>query len=64
MKGEAVASGCEHADNIAPALFGGFTLVKSTQPLEVLSLPTPADLFATIIHPQIEVKTAEAIISF
>ncbi|MFC7444286.1 Homoserine kinase [Mesoflavibacter sp. HG96] len=60
MKGEAVASGCEHADNIAPALFGGFTLVKSTQPLEVLSLPTPADLFATIIHPQIEVKTAEA----
>ena len=60
MKGEAVASGCEHADNIAPALFGGFTLVKSTQPLEVLSLPTPADLYATIIHPQIEVKTAEA----
>ena len=60
MKGEAVASGCEHADNIAPAIFGGFTLVKSTQPLEVLSLPTPADLFATIIHPQIEVKTAEA----
>lgn len=60
MKGEAVASGCEHADNIAPALFGGFTLVKSTQPLEVLSLPTPADLHATIIHPQIEVKTAEA----
>ncbi len=60
MKGEAVASGCEHADNIAPALFGGFTLVKSTQPLEVLSLPTPADLYATIIHPQIEVKTSEA----
>ncbi|WP_370213795.1 homoserine kinase [Mesoflavibacter profundi] len=60
MKGEAVASGCEHADNIAPALFGGFTLVKSTKPLEVLSLPTPADLYATIIHPQIEVKTAEA----
>lgn len=60
MKGEAVASGCEHADNIAPAIFGGFTLVKSTQPLQVLSLPTPSDLYATIIHPQIEVKTAEA----
>ncbi|WP_417557575.1 homoserine kinase [Mesoflavibacter zeaxanthinifaciens] len=60
MKGEAVASGCEHADNIAPALFGGFTLVKNTQPLQVLSLPTPSDLYATIIHPQIEVKTAEA----
>jgi len=60
MKGEALASGTEHADNIAPALFGGFTLVKSAQPLEILELPTPNDLFATIIHPQIEVKTSEA----
>ncbi|WP_055437365.1 homoserine kinase [Lacinutrix algicola] len=60
MKGEAVASGCEHADNIAPALFGGFTLVKSTSPLKVLQLPTPKDLFVTIIHPQIEVKTSES----
>ncbi|WP_055446133.1 homoserine kinase [Lacinutrix mariniflava] len=60
MKGEAVASGCEHADNIAPALFGGFTLVKSTTPLKVLQLPTPKDLFVTIIHPQIEVKTSES----
>lgn len=60
MKGEAIASGCEHADNIAPALFGGFTLVKSTSPLQVLQLPTPEDLFVTIIHPQIEVKTSEA----
>ena len=60
MKGEAVASGCEHADNIAPALFGGFTLVKSTIPLEVLQIPTPNKLFATIIHPQIEIKTSES----
>ena len=41
MKGEAVASQSEHADNIAPALFGGFTLVKSLEPLEVLQIPTP-----------------------
>jgi len=60
MKGEALASGSEHADNIAPALFGGFTLVKSTKPLEILELPTPNQLFTTIIHPQIEVKTSEA----
>ncbi|MGR7814125.1 homoserine kinase [Lacinutrix undariae] len=60
MKGEAVASGCEHADNIAPALFGGFTLVKSTIPLEVLQIPTPSQLFATVIHPQIEIKTSES----
>jgi homoserine kinase len=60
MKGEAVASQSEHADNIAPALFGGFTLVKSLKPLEILELPTPSDLFAVVIHPQIEIKTADA----
>ncbi|GAA0758252.1 homoserine kinase [Psychroflexus lacisalsi] len=60
MKGEAVASQSEHADNLAPAIFGGFTLVKSLSPLEILKLPVPDDLYATIIHPQIEIKTAEA----
>jgi homoserine kinase len=60
MKGEAVASQSEHADNIAPALFGGFTLVKSLDPLEVLQIPTPSDLFAVVIHPQIEIKTSDA----
>lgn len=60
MKGEAFASGSEHADNIAPGIFGGFTLVKSLSPLEVLQLPTPKDLYVTIIHPQIEIKTSEA----
>ncbi|WAC02826.1 homoserine kinase [Lacinutrix neustonica] len=60
MKGEALASGCEHADNIAPAIFGGFTLVKSCTPLQVLAIPSPSKLYATIIHPEIEIKTAEA----
>lgn len=60
MKGEALASGSEHADNLAPGIFGGFTLVKSTSPLEVLQLPTPKDMYATIIHPQIEIKTSDA----
>ena len=60
LKGEVLASGSEHADNLAPALFGGFTLVKSVRPLKVLQLPTPNDLFANIIHPQIEVKTSDA----
>lgn len=60
MKGEAIASQSEHADNLAPALFGGFVLVKSLNPLEVLNLPTPDELYAVIIHPQIEIKTAEA----
>jgi len=60
IKGEAVASKCEHADNLSPALFGGFTLVKSISPLQILEIPTPKDLYATIIHPQIEIKTSEA----
>ena len=60
MKGEALASKCEHADNLAPAIFGGFTLVKSLSPLHVLQLPTPKDLFAVVIHPQIEIKTSES----
>ncbi|SFZ91528.1 homoserine kinase [Flaviramulus basaltis] len=60
IKGEAVASKCEHADNLAPALFGGFTLVKSISPVEILQIPTPENLYATIIHPQIEIKTSES----
>jgi homoserine kinase len=60
MKGEAIASNSEHADNLAPAIFGGFTLVKSTLPLDILQIPTPTELYATLIHPQIEIKTSDA----
>ena len=60
IKGEAVASGSEHADNIAPGIFGGFTLVKSLKPLEIFQIPTPDNLFSVIIHPQIEIKTSTA----
>ena len=60
IKGEALASKCEHADNLAPALFGGFTLVKSLNPIDIIQIPCPDDLYATIIHPQIEIKTSEA----
>ncbi len=60
IKGEALASNCEHADNLAPALFGGFTLVKSLDPLEILEIPCPSELYATIIHPKIEIKTSES----
>lgn len=59
MEGEKLASGEKHADNVAPCIFGGFTLVRSTDPLEIVSLDFPT-LFATVIHPQIEIKTVEA----
>ncbi|WP_341839084.1 homoserine kinase [Chitinophaga caseinilytica] len=60
MEGERLACGTPHADNVAPAILGGFTLVRSYQPLDVIALHTPADLWVTVIHPQIEVRTADA----
>jgi len=60
MEGEKLASGNAHADNVAPALLGGFTLVRSYTPLDVLKLHTPDDLMMTVIHPQIEIKTSDA----
>ena len=60
MEGERLASGNAHADNVAPALLGGFTLVKSYEPLEVLSLPSPEELNVVILHPQIAVKTKDS----
>lgn len=60
MEGERLATGVAHADNVAPALFGGFTLVRSYSPLDIISINTPSELYATVIHPQIEVKTSDA----
>jgi homoserine kinase len=59
MEGERAASGLPHADNVAPSLLGGFTLVRSYEPLDVISLDYP-ELYATVIHPQIEVKTSDS----
>jgi homoserine kinase len=59
MSGEFVASESRHADNVAPCLFGGFVLVRSTNPLDIVALDFPP-LFVTVIHPQIEIKTSDA----
>lgn len=59
MNGEKLATGVKHADNIAPCIYGGITLIRSVFPLDIISLPAP-DLFVTVVHPQIEVKTADA----
>ncbi len=60
MEGERIACGSPIADNVSPAILGGFTLVKDLNPLQVLSLPTPDDLYMVILHPQIEIKTADS----
>lgn len=59
MCGEEVASGVKHADNITPCILGGVTLIRSTDPLDIVTLSAP-ELFVTIVHPQIEVKTENA----
>jgi homoserine kinase len=59
MAGEMIASGSRHADNLAPCIYGGFTLVRSSEPVDVIELDFP-DLYATVVHPQVEVKTSEA----
>lgn len=60
MEGERIACGAAHADNVAPALFGGFVLIRCYDPLDTVKLPVPENLYATLIHPQIEVKTKDA----
>lgn len=59
MFGEKVASGVKHADNVAPCIYGGVTLIRSILPLDIISIASP-DLFVTIVHPQIEVRTKDA----
>ena len=59
-EGERLACGSPIADNVAPALFGGFTLVKSTDPLKIIELPSLPDLYVVIVHPQIEIKTSDS----
>lgn len=60
MKGEAIASGCEHADNVAPCLLGGFTLVRGYNPLDVVRIESPSELYAVVLHPHIELKTSDS----
>ena len=57
-EGERAACGSPIADNVAPALLGGFTLVKSADPIKIIELPSISGLYATVIHPQIEIKTS------
>jgi homoserine kinase len=44
---------------ISPCIFGGITLIKSSNPIDIIPLNSP-DLFVTAVHPQIEVKTSDA----
>ena len=59
IKAEATVSG-HHADNVAPSLFGGFVIIRSYDPLDVIRLRAPAKLNACVVTPNYEVSTKEA----
>lgn len=60
VEGERLACGHGHADNVAPALMGGITLIRGHNPLDVISLPVPDALYAGIVFPQVDVPTRDA----
>ena len=60
MEAERIACGAAHADNVAPSLLGGFILIRSYAPLDIVKIPTPQGLTATVVHPHIEVRTEDA----
>jgi len=57
MEGEFLASGSRHADNVAPAIFGGITIVRSYNPLDIIRLDSPSDLVCVVLHPGIKMET-------
>jgi homoserine kinase len=59
LDGEAAVSG-RHADNVAPALFGGITLCLGTEADDIRALPVPANLYLALVTPHVEVPTAQA----
>ena len=60
MEGERVACGSAHADNVAPSLLGGFVVIRSYKPLDVIKIPSPDNIFCTVINPMVEVRTEYA----
>ena len=60
LEGERAVSGGVHADNVAPCVTGGLVLIRSYDPLELLSLPVPEALRVAVVRPHTAVATAEA----
>ena len=60
MAGEAFADGAWHADNVGPCLLGGIVFIRSNMELDVAQLPAPKNLWAAVVHPDIEILTKVA----
>ena len=60
MRGEAVASGSVHVDNIAPSLFGGLVLTVGIDNPHVKQIPVPDTVRCVLVHPHMVLATREA----
>jgi homoserine kinase len=60
MESERIACGSAHADNVAPCLMGGFVLVREYHPLDLVKIPVAQDLYCTLVHPHLELKTEDS----
>lgn len=60
LNAEKAACDAAIADNVAASLFGGFILVRSYEPLDILQIPVPEDLWCAVINPHVIVLTKEA----
>jgi homoserine kinase len=54
LEGERVACGYPHADNVAPSLFGGLTVILGYEPLKILRLDPPSGVEIAVISPVLE----------
>lgn len=60
INAEKAACDAAIADNVAASLFGGFILVRSYEPLDVIQIPVPEELWCAVINPDVIVLTKEA----
>lgn len=60
MEGERIACGSAHADNVAPSLLGGFVLIRSYAPLDVIDLPALEGAWVSVVSPHLELRTQDA----
>lgn len=60
LLGESVASGDVHGDNVTPCLYGGLTLTRSLDPLDVVEIPVPDSICCVLVYPHRSIETEEA----
>lgn len=60
LDGEELASGARHADNVAPSMLGGVILIRDNATLDIIRVHCPKGLKVCVIHPKIEILTAES----